>query len=593
MQRWPAVLLISALCVLGAAFAAEISFSAVVDRDVVGVGEQLQLTVTVQGNVSRVPQPELPSLDGLENLGSTRSSSTNISFINGRLQQSNTIDFIYFLTPLRAGELAIGPCRITVGGAEYTTASITITATKEKQGRARPQQPPTPLDPFGFFATPSQPQQSAGGSDADLATAVDRTTGYQGEQITVTYTFYTTGEPGQLGIKRAPSFSGFWADNLYEASQLSYKTRSHKGKTWHAAVIRQVALFPMQSGELTVDGMTLSGTLLEPGFFGYAQSPFEVSSDPVRVTVKPLPEEGRPAGFTGGVGDFRVNAGLSRDTSSGGEPLSLAIRVTGTGNIGLVAAPALPEQPGVKALAPETKDNISNRDGRSSGTRDFIYPLMPQADGKYVVPELSLGFFDPKSGQYYTLTTQRLEFVATGTAAAAAAAGDGGVRVLGKDILHIKPVLAGALFGWAMSWWEWLFYPAGALALVAGALAGRHRRRLERDRGYARRTRSSRLVRQRLKHATQLLGRGRPVEFYAALAQAMTGFVGDRFNIEAGAMTRDQLRAELETRGVQAAGLTRLMALVGQCDIARFSPGMTECDPRDLLAQAEELLEKL
>lgn len=591
-RRIRAALIVCA-CLLSEARAADISFSAAVDRDVVGVGERFQLTVTVSGDVSRVPQPELPALDGFENLGSTRSSSTNISLINGRLQQSNTIDFIYILAAKSPGELTIGPCRITIAGTEYTTAPVKVTVTSQPQSRPRPAQP-APLDPFGFFSFPEPGQRRARGSDAaaDLTLTVDRTTVYQGEQVTATFTFYTTAEPGQLGIKQSPSFSGFWAENLYEVQQLEYRTRSHKGRSWRAAVVRQVALFPMQAGELKVDKMTLNGALLEPGFFGYNQTPFEASSDPVTITVKPLPAEGRPAGFTGGVGEFEVTAGLSRDTSRGGEPLSLAIRISGTGNIGLISAPELPAIPGVKALAPETRDNLSRKSGRISGTRDFSYPLLPQADGKYLIPELALGFFSPGTGHYYVRTTPRLEFVATGTSAGQSPAASSGVRVLGTDILHIKAA-AGPRSGWDGPWWSWLCYPAGLLLLGAGAIVGRHRRRLESDRGYARRSRANRLAKQRLKHAAHLLARRDVAGCYGALSQAVTGFIGDRFNIEATAMTREQLQAELAARGVGGEAVTHLMGLIGQCDLARFAPGQAECDPAELLRRVQQILESL
>lgn len=583
-------LLVLSFCLLAVAAGGELSFTARVDRTTVGLGERLQLTVTVEGeNIGRVPRPQLPPLEGLDNLGSTQSQSTNISLVNGRLTQQQSISFIYVLAPQRLGRLEIGPCRITYSETEYTTQPIAITVVKEAQRPAPPSQP-RPPDPFAEFF--DEPEPASAEADAFAAAAADRNEVYIGEQVTVSWTFYATEQAASLNIKEMPSFSGFWVDNLYEPKQLNYQTVTVRGRRYYAATIRRVALFPTQAGELVIGPMTLTGQVVRPGFFFSQAAPLEVSSDRTRIKAKPLPETGRPPDFGGGVGDFRVSAALNKDSSAAGEPLSLSFRITGTGNLGFIGAPAAPAVPGVKLLAPEIRDNLSRSGGRVGGTREFVYPVIPQQDGRFVLPEMSASFFSPKGDSYYTLKTARLEFVASGAAAAApAGTGEQGVRVLGSDIAHIKtrpdaPALADP--DWAV-----MLYPAGLVLLAAGFVAGRRRRKLEQDRGYARRQRSSRLVRKRLKQAANLLRKQRPAEFYAILSQAVLGFVGDRFNLETAGMTGSELRQALGARAVAAPVIDGLLELISRCDAARFSPGAVQCDPEALLRQAREVLEQL
>jgi hypothetical protein len=577
-------------------FAAELNFSADADRTTVGLGEQFQLTVMVEGtNIGGAPRPQVPSMDDFDVLGSTSSQSTNISFVNGRMTQQNSISFIYFLSPKRVGNLTIPPFRLSFKGTTYETQPIAITVTKESQapppGRQQPQ------SPFGF---PSRPQpRSSGGGIVLLVASADRTSVYQGEQVTVTFVLYTQAQVGDLGIKDMPGFTGTWTEKLFDARELNWRNATYNGQRYSAATVKQVALFPTQSGEVKVDKMTVAGQIVvSGGFFFDSAEPFEASSDPITIHVKPLPEAGKPQDFGGGVGDFKVTAALSGDSSVGGEPLTLTVKVAGTGNIGLVGESKLATISGVKVLSPETKQTTHTSDGRVAGERTFNYPLIPTADGKFVIPEITTSFFNPKTGSYYTQTTPRLEFVATGaTGKTPLSETETGIKTLGTDILHIKSAFGRqspiANHQSPLAFLGWFFYPAGIVVLGIGALMGRHRRRLEQDRGYARRTRSSRLVKKGLAEATRLLAQGNEREFYAALNRAVVHYVGDRFNLETSGMTGDQIQAELSSRNVDADTVAGLLDLIASCDAARFSPGMERCSPKETLDKARLVLEKL
>ena len=571
--------------------AAELNFSADADRTTVGLGEQLQLTVTVEGtNIGGAPRPQVPALGDFDVIGSTSSQSTNISFVNGRMTQQNTISFIYFLSPKRDGSLTIPPFKLSFKGTTYETQPIAITVTKESQAPS-PSRQQQQQSPFGLPGR-SQPGSASRGSVV-LTSSADRTSIYQGEQVTVTFVLYTQAQVGDLGIKDMPGFTGSWAEKLFDARELNWRNATYNGQRYSAATVKQVALFPTQSGPLKIDKMTVSGqTVVSGGFFFDSAEPFEVSSDPITINVKPLPEAGMPQDFGGGVGDFKVTAALSGDSSVGGEPLTLMVKVAGTGNIGLVGEPKLAPISGVKVLSPEAKQTTRTSEGRVAGERTFNYPLIPTADGKFVIPEIEMGFFNPKTGSYYTQTTPRLEFVATGaTGKTPLPENESGVKTLGTDILHIKSAFVRQ--SPSLAFLGWVFYPAGIVVLGIGLLLGRHRRRLEQDRGYARRSRSSRLVKKGLAEATRLLAQGDEREFYAALNRAVVRYVGDRFNLETSGMIGEQIQAELASRNIDADTVAGLLELIASCDAARFSPGMARCTPQETLNKARIVLERL
>ena len=52
----------------------------------------------------------------------------------------------------------------------------------------------------------------------------------------------------------------------------------------------------------------------------------------------------------------------------------------------------------------------------------------------------------------------------------------------------------------------------------------------------------------------------------------MLGYLGDRFNLDTHALTRDQLRAGLAERAVAPETIDAVLGIVDRCEVARFSP---------------------
>jgi hypothetical protein len=229
------------------------------------------------------------------------------------------------------------------------------------------------------------------------------------------------------------------------------------------------------------------------------------------------------------------------------------------------------------------------------GSRTFRYPIIPQTDGKFVIPQIRIAYFDPRAKSYETLTTGPYECSASGSIQSAPLAEATGLKVLGTDINYIKADAVGLVVtsidppGWIN-----LLYVL-SLGLVTGALWYRgHSQRLLSDRGYARKARSSRLVRSRLRQAGAFLKKKDERSFHAALTQAVMGYLGDRFNIETQAMTKEQLQAELERLQIGTGVVADVIALLEQCEIARFSPGVrAPDDPQRLFQKARDVMGKV
>src|SRR5262249_50236022 len=109
------------------------------------------------------------------------------------------------------------------------------------------------------------------------------------------------------------------------------------------------ALTPRRTGSVTVGPATMSMAMVSQrasprhGFFlgGAMREPVELSSQPVVLVVLPLPEQGKPADFSGAVGRFTMEVRASPLEVTAGDPVTLTATLRGEGDLSSVTPPAL------------------------------------------------------------------------------------------------------------------------------------------------------------------------------------------------------------------------------------------------------------
>jgi hypothetical protein len=583
-----AVLLASAA---GGSFAGDIEFTASVDQTTVGMGEQFQLVLSVRGeDMLSVPQPSLPVIPGIDVLGRSSSQSTNISFIGGQMKKEATVSFIYALAAKQLGKATIPAASLVYQGRTYSTQPIELTVVRAAQGQASPM-PGSPSVPATRSQIPLE-------GNLYLSVTASRRSVYVGEPIAVDIALFSRFQVENGGWAEVPSFDGFWTEKVFEADRFNFERRTIDGRAFGVADLKRVVLFPIAPGEASIKKMAFNVAVVQQSqsifdMLGSTQS-LRVESKPIVFKVLPLPEAGKTPEFTGGVGRFTLTATLDRTLTTNGEPVNLTVRLAGTGNLRMVEPPKLAAVPGLKILTPETKDDVRVEDGATRGTKTFRFPIIPQGDGKFEVPAIKVAYFDPEAKGYKTLSAGPLSFAASGSATSAPVSEASGLKVLGTDIDYIKPD-ATSLGALSMDppWWPNVGLIL-SLATIGFAVGYRnHSQRLQSDRGYARMSRSAGLVRRRLKQAEQLLKKQDEKGFHAELSRAVLGYLGDRFNLDTPALTRDQLRAALAERSVATPTIDALFDVVDRCEVARFSPEAASRDPRQLFDAARDVMARI
>ncbi|MGO9949141.1 MAG: BatD family protein [Steroidobacteraceae bacterium] len=152
-------------------------------------------------------------------------------------------------------------------------------------------------------------------------------------------------------------------------------------------------------------------------FFGPTVSKdINAASPAVELKVLALPTEGRPADFHGAVGTFEIASDISPAAAEPGEPLTLRMHVTGSGNFDRVDSAMLDHVDHWKTYPPKSSFNPSETDGHT-GEKIFEQPLIAMKPGKQVIPALAFSYFDPIARRYETARSAPLGVMITASLA--------------------------------------------------------------------------------------------------------------------------------------------------------------------------------
>jgi hypothetical protein len=157
----------------------------------------------------------------------------------------------------------------------------------------------------------------------------------------------------------------------------------------------------MKTGDLQIaPSLELSILTRQMGFFGpsWVEQRRQVAARPITLSVKPLPSAGRPAGYSGAVGNFTLAVAVSPSELAVGDLVKISTAVRGQGYLDGIVAPALPALESFKLYpAVERVSSVPTE-------RLFEQTLIPLSTNARVIPALSFSFFDPAQGQYGTLS---------------------------------------------------------------------------------------------------------------------------------------------------------------------------------------------
>jgi hypothetical protein len=582
----------------------EVQINATVSNNQVGVNDAFEYKVEVSGKSNNLPDPTFPAFNSFTVL-SGPNTSTSIQIINGRMSSSK--EYSVYLQAQQEGQFTIPPATIEVDGKTISSNEITMTVTK---GRAQPGTPaPSPEQPR------STRDADIAGENLYLKAEVDKRSAYQNEQITVTYKLYFRVNVRSYNFEKMPANAGFWTEEYTLPSQPPINNEVVNGVSYQVATLRKVALFPTQSGELTIDPLVVSIDALikrqnrSRNFFdNFFDDPFgttvrkSVASKPLTIRIKPFPESNRPAGFTNEVGHYTLATAVDKDELKVNEAASVKITISGEGNLKLLKAPLISLPPDLEVYEPKETTTIKRDAGAIGGSKTIEYIIVPRLAGEYVIKPLVLNYFNPDLGKYTTVTSAPLKLnvlpgaTGTGAALSGSSLSKQEVALLGEDIRFIKETAKFFTAGKNIytSWWYLGIYLLPVLGLILTIVYVKQRDKLRSDLQLARRRKAGRIAAQHLAKARKVLKPGLQNEFYRTISQALQGFVSDRLNLQLTDFNSVTVQKNLEMVGVGEEEIAEYQECLAESDFRQFAGAKVNLqEMKDFYERVKKILTRL
>ena len=533
-----------------------------VQPSTVKLGNSARIVITIKGAQDAKLLP-LPKVEGLELSAGPPSERTFISFDGFRQVREVSLSFVITVTPSRKGSFKIPPIKVKAGGAVWETAEETLEVVEDFLGRQFGSLN-VKVSPGKVFVHQPFRVEAIFGVRADIVNNI-----LEGLSLRLPWweklpgAVLLEGDGGGGGQKQEIDLNGKRA----LADPVGFKNIGGK----RFLLFRLARRFlPTESGRLVLGAGFLHFKLVlsySRDFFGQ-RVPKNVEACTVpgkslALEVRPLPEEGRPADYSGAVGMFRVSAEAAPRRVKVGDSVKVTLSIQGSGNIGFFRPPDLEGLEGFRCYG-KTEE-------KEPGLLKVVYDLVPVRADVRTVPPIPFDYFDTTPGKegYKTVRTRPIPLEVSplprGKRLAPLPGTTPVLRPGVDDIVDIKVFdptrrmtppdeIGGAgplilLFAPPLAWFLFLLFWRARARSLAHPLERRRRRALK-----------------ALKRA---LHEGGDQD---ALGRAFETFLGDLWGVGAAAVQGGGWRSFARERGIPGEAAAGIEEVEEELDKARFAP---------------------
>ena len=550
-----------------------------------GIELQLKTTVLEPGesivaklvctniNEPETPQSVMPDGLSLSLLSATPSVFNQTSWVNGRMSREVTHTYELQIVADKPGRFLIGPVSVKSEGKVYKTKPVAIVVREPAAVTG------SRGDRFIFAELEVEPRSLYVTEPfvAKLTIGI-RNVVIRGQQIDMDLLTIINARQSQLSVFASKRFTPT------SARLTDSKGQSHK-YTFYRTTAR---LRAEKVGTKTIGPIFLKAgypTEVRRSFFNnrVTRSRRETArSDAISIEVKGPPMEDRPPSFQGALGRYSLRVAAKPNRVEQGQPVTLTIAIRGKPLEG-VAGPDLAQHPELTSRFDFSRNELVG--DMESSTKTFRLAIFPKQQGEQTIPPIRWSYFDPKSEVFVTRTSNPIPLTVdppSATSTAINLANENESLQNGETLTiltggispnYVDPVavLASQVFVFSRVWSAALLFPP--LFWLGATIIAWRSERFRADSGLARRRRAVRNAQPLIRSA---LHGSDATERWASLAEAMTGYLADRFNLPPGTLTPDDTRTLLESHAVEPQLARDLVSFLTTADAARYAPSVLD-----------------
>jgi len=564
----------------------EVSFELKLSKSKLGINERLRVEFSMNKDGDNFNPPDFKGFRVL--MGPSQSISS--LWVNGKRTFSKT--YSYTLAPTARGKFTIKQATIVINGETYKSLpkQVEVTAAVDK-----------PSDQVTA--------DDIANESLHLVAEVSKTSPYLNEAVSVVYKLYISQTISVSNYRPLdnPKYNNFWSQDI-PVTRINIKNGTYQGKPFRYVVLKRVVLYPQKTGKLEIEPLSLDVSIDVPtnrrDFFGsriFTQANKTVSAGKRTLTVKELPSAGRPADFSGAVGDFDFAVTTSKTSLNASESLQAKVEVKGKGNLKLFQLPQPSLPSALEVYEPEYEEGVSTTLSGMSGKVSNNYTIVPSLRGKYPIPSISFSYFNPKTETYATLNSEEILINVLEGPTGGVAANNSTSSATNKQLVvtsgnqfnfiklnpNLKPISSNYFFG-STKFYLLLLLP---LVLIPVTIVfGKRRETINSDVAGNKIKRANKLARKYLSEAKKVLGN--KDAFYVAMERALHNYLKAKLKIETSEFSKDKITDLLSEKKVDETTTAGFIGLLTNCEMARYSP-FSEVQMQQDYSKASEVISNL
>ena len=568
--------------------------------DVAYVETPFQLIYSVNAAAKDLQAPDFQFFEILAGPFESRSSYTQI--INGKKSSATNLSYTLTLMPSKTGTFKIPGASIVVDGEKIYSNDLTIKVENAENNAQKQNE--------GGTVTGGGTQRVTSES-IFVRTIVSKTNIYEQEAISVTYKLYTLLDVAQFTGAKLPDFNGFLKQDIEQSQNKQLSAETYKGRSYGTVVLYQAVLFPQHTGEIEIGKASFTALLrlqnkaqvrsiFDDFFDSYTNVEKTLTAPAVTVKVSELPLAGKPATFSGAVGNFNLTSTLSSGNLKTNQAATIKVVISGNGNMKLLKNPEIKFPDGFEVYDPKVDNKFSSGSGGVSGTKTIEYMFIPRRSGKFDIPSAELSYYDLNNKTYRTLRTPAYKINVTkgegGEAVVENFTGKEDVTPLAKDIRYLytgsvklKPE-SRPWFG-TLPFWMLFLIPL----IIAAILFIYFRKHVKEnaDLAFVKTKKANKVAQKRLRLALKFLEEGKKKQFYEEVMKAVWTYLSDKLVIPVAELNKDNIRLKMNEKGMEKEVTDNFTNILNTCEYASYAPDSGRQEMGNLYGETVDAISRM